>query len=503
MSTVDKVARGQLSAYKAETATQIVDRVNVKFPPVPMVGAKGDNSSDDTTVIQAIADYCKTNSKILYFPNGAFLFTTLNLRGSRLISDSVQNPTFQFIEALRVECSEGTILKHIGTGVGIEWGGTGEIEEVGTNFSRGGYLKKLQLQGNINSTKVLRIVKNVEGEVDVRVDYGQIGIETKEFNAGQINLNLMWQQNTGWFISGGTNGIEVGKCHIRRCQGNPITTASALQSDSSYALHFNTLILEGNLLPCIIGRCQSLIIDGHYSEANVKGDFIIGGVGFNVDGFRIKSYLNLSTNDGTPVFTFVGVRNAIVDIGYLANGDVGCNVINTDNTSRFEIYTPSFSFFTGNSVVYDSDGLAILIDKTGGWTYSKIFNGTVFVKSSTTIDYHYYKKMFTGTATTGLISTRVTGDTTDRVNIRADGTIENGLGDATGYMQQFGFVNFGAGLIGYGNRAGVIPWIPVKIAGDPVTAGWGVNQKGWEWFNTTANKKKFWSGTAIETVTSA
>lgn len=36
-----------------------------------------------------------------------------------------------------------------------------------------------------------------------------------------------------------------------------------------------------------------------------------------------------------------------------------------------------------------------------------------------------------------------------------------------------------------------------KLADDPNTAGWGVDQEGYEWYNTTDHNKKMWNGTEI------
>lgn len=42
--------------------------INVKYPPVPMVGAKGAGFTDDTVVLQNIIDYCGDNNYNVFFP---------------------------------------------------------------------------------------------------------------------------------------------------------------------------------------------------------------------------------------------------------------------------------------------------------------------------------------------------------------------------------------------------------------------------------------------------
>ena len=47
--------------------------INVKYPPIPLVGAKGDGVTDDYEAIQNIVDYCFNNDIYnIYFPEGNY-----------------------------------------------------------------------------------------------------------------------------------------------------------------------------------------------------------------------------------------------------------------------------------------------------------------------------------------------------------------------------------------------------------------------------------------------
>ena len=56
---------------------------------------------------------------------------------------------------------------------------------------------------------------------------------------------------------------------------------------------------------------------------------------------------------------------------------------------------------------------------------------------------------------------------------------------------------------GADKRAGTFFWYgfqPPKLADDPSTSGWGADQKGIMWFNSTSNVFKYWDGSAIQVV---
>lgn len=79
----------------ADNATNLYQRaINVKFPPPPLVGAKGDGITDDQPAIQAIIDYANTNNFNIYIPEGTYrLNNTLKRKGKVSICGAGMNHT--------------------------------------------------------------------------------------------------------------------------------------------------------------------------------------------------------------------------------------------------------------------------------------------------------------------------------------------------------------------------------------------------------------------------
>lgn len=69
----------QVDAQLAQTMLDLNSRsINIKNPPVPLVGASGDGVSDDTSRIQNVIDYLKNNfgGGNIYFPSGKYLISS-------------------------------------------------------------------------------------------------------------------------------------------------------------------------------------------------------------------------------------------------------------------------------------------------------------------------------------------------------------------------------------------------------------------------------------------
>lgn len=78
-----------LSDLVYEQVIPLLGFVNVKNPPTPLVGMKGDGVTDDTAALSAIMDYAHENGKcLLYFPAGTYAVDRINMyEGSLFIGE--------------------------------------------------------------------------------------------------------------------------------------------------------------------------------------------------------------------------------------------------------------------------------------------------------------------------------------------------------------------------------------------------------------------------------
>ena len=83
------------TAQLAETTKNIDNGIiNVKYPPIPLIGAKGDNITDDTVAIQNIANYAATlgDYPTLLFPHSSGYLTTDTITIGSQINVIMESP---------------------------------------------------------------------------------------------------------------------------------------------------------------------------------------------------------------------------------------------------------------------------------------------------------------------------------------------------------------------------------------------------------------------------
>ena len=70
----------ELAAQTSDVANKLNSQyINVKYPPAPLVGAKGDGLTDDSTVIQNIVNSVTGDGTTIYFPKGDYLFNNVSV----------------------------------------------------------------------------------------------------------------------------------------------------------------------------------------------------------------------------------------------------------------------------------------------------------------------------------------------------------------------------------------------------------------------------------------
>ena len=91
----------QFNEFKENVNAQMSDManklnsqyINVKYPPAPLVGAKGDGLTDDSTVIQNIINSVTGDGTTIYFPKGDYLFNNVSVLKSGIRIVGVGNGT--------------------------------------------------------------------------------------------------------------------------------------------------------------------------------------------------------------------------------------------------------------------------------------------------------------------------------------------------------------------------------------------------------------------------
>ena len=252
-----EVSLGANLTKVAERATQLI---NVKYPPLGLIGAKGDGIVDDTIALNAIVQFAKT-SKIggIWFPDGTYMikaqddndpFPAYAGRDGGIIIDC----------PLRITLHPAATLKAI----------TG---------NKGGYA-----------------IVNIKNATNVYFDGGKI--------VGERYTHIGTEEESGFGIQIiGSENIYIKDVNISDCWGDGICTiyrANALPYKQSNNLHFDGVVSKNN-------RRQGMsLIDGR----NIR----INNCEFSgSNGALPESGLDIEPDNGCSMITDVLVSNCIFD----------------------------------------------------------------------------------------------------------------------------------------------------------------------------------------------
>lgn len=181
------------------------DKVNVK-----QLGAYGDDTNDDTNVIDSAATYCLANNKILYIPKGTYSVTSLDLKSLTIICEGyINNENTLVLGAV----SQGTTT----TNVEIYKCNDVQIEGAKNSLFNILYSDTITLYANGSTANIASMA------------YCKInGITTNG-----ITINCI---NNGW--------VNENEFNIKRCEGDLIITGDGSYSPNNN--HFNNICIEGN-----------------------------------------------------------------------------------------------------------------------------------------------------------------------------------------------------------------------------------------------------------------
>lgn len=277
--------------------------VNVKYPPLPLVGAKGDGITDDTSIINALVSAVKNNKwGGLYFPDstGAYMINGVDMTD---VDTSTRNKYGGILidAPMKIILHPNAVLKAITT-------------------DQNGYT-----------------ILNVHDTHDVYVEGGTI------LGERTTHIGTTGEQGHGIKIMT-SHDIHLKNIHIRDCWGDGIITC---YNNAPYAQNYNFTI--DGVISKNNRRCGLAIIDGkniyitrsEFSETN--GTSPACGIDIEADGIALGVtdviIDNCIFNDNVEQGLVFGGGNGCDNIKILNNtfrrNGIGMNLIGTDTSPVF------------------------------------------------------------------------------------------------------------------------------------------------------------------------
>lgn len=320
--------------------------INIKYPPSPLIGAKGDGITDDTASIQAIINYsCSNGYKKIVVPNGTYKITS-TLRTPQSFNQPIisgENPKTTIFNYSTIASGTPCIKFK---------GGSGQLANA--------YIENIQFIGNNASTGI--------EFADV---CGMKALNCK-FSANKIGLLLKNESANAFteFVTGDNCDFHS-ECFValeyRRELGNDSFHGSGLVNNctinQSLTEVFNKIIIGTNCLP--YNAPLDFTIWTHNSVPIIKNE------GFSKAGF----YGNIKVEPNAIVELCDSTKQSVHFIGgvlsnsqYMKLGKIVlCDRIqyNTDGSLnvRPKPYTSIKELTTGiNDIVYLGDCETLLVD---------------------------------------------------------------------------------------------------------------------------------------------
>lgn len=261
-----------INTHKADMA---LVKINVLYPPVPMVGAKGDGkylsaggtwytdeamtilATDDTTAIQNIIDYCQTNNRTCYFPKNIYTVTSINLNDQEITI-------------------EGEHFMH-----SIVWGTT--PTNAIFNF--------LDIAQNTRFH-----FKNIGIDGGSLADYGVYSTKIDHATFERVRIS---QTNISALSTGGGWSVDILNCEFSFNNGNGFTTNNFSNNIVNIK---DTKIFRNEGLGIHFTSGHLLNIDGCTIETNKKGGMCVstGVKGININGNYFEANAEIGNTFTTP-----------------------------------------------------------------------------------------------------------------------------------------------------------------------------------------------------------
>jgi hypothetical protein len=314
----------QVEAYRTEVTTvnnnvnkMITSEINVKCPPTPLVGAKGDGITDDSSALQAIMDYAKDNGYMgVYFPIGWYVI------GTELIIK-----TNQFSIRGSGMCS--SFLKISGTHNGLNLG----------NYERL-TVKDISIHGG---GTVLYGTDSISGYGIYANGARSVTIE---------NVWLLYLGNNAIHLDGGCWSWDI-KCNIDSIKGDGINIIANNSTQQKNAI---------NISMCSIS---------HTTKANIN----VWGLNINIENNRLQSSngAGIEVSSDNVSGSYIATK-IFVDKNYFEENKGGCILLKGDLVDANTKYIDNFTIGKNNYFymlsTWANAGITALVTCKGNGTIS-------------------------------------------------------------------------------------------------------------------------------------
>lgn len=358
-------------------------RINIKYPPAPLIGAKGDGVTDDTLAIQNILN---TKPNYIYIPKGEYMCSNL------ILKDSIK---------IEGEGKSISILKRIPS-INIK----DSKYDLYNSSIISNHIKGTENQYNNVSIKNITIDGNKDN-ITLPTNASELNDSNSWHNLSLKNIESLHIENCSFInsIGNGTdlysiiNGYIINN-NFTNCGGNILGTMArnaltvrgsfyntitnqTIYNKCSYFIKnnvFDTVNDEGIYVNnCFVCDINDNVFEniGQYiieyinnsttfgSIVNFKNNIIdsFGENCFNLDKSITKSYFNIESNHITGIGDYTANHNTkkelniIADTSYPSNNIVNCKnnyvYINNDKVVYFAFSVNDISII-GNTIICDS-----------------------------------------------------------------------------------------------------------------------------------------------------
>jgi hypothetical protein len=323
-----------LSTSLAQNTNNLSSReINIMYPPAPLVSAKGDGVTDDTSVINGVIDYIKNSGGEIKIPRGTFRFTSkiivphgVTLKGSGMresYSGNTNNrPTvllkdgnFEGIEiqassAITDMCIDGAI-GNIGLGVRLN-GNRARLENIIVSKIGGDgvVVGHSGIEGNRNSW-ILRNVASISNTGN--------GFVIDDYDPGygpDANAGLAEKSNA-WGNAG--DGWVIGRCAVNtflQCYGESNSGVGFRVKSTAMRNTFLSCGSEGNTIDQFLfesGSYNNLLFGANeFFPTDNGANTILNNTGGAVQRLNISKLIN----SGAPTaLTTIGITSGFIGTG--------------------------------------------------------------------------------------------------------------------------------------------------------------------------------------------